>query len=68
MAIEYTEIEIPVSELQLGMHVVRLDRPWAETDFLMQGFIIDNDDVIVALTSQCKFVYKIGRASCRERV
>ena len=62
MAIEYTEIEIPVSELQLGMHVVRLDRPWTETDFLMQGFIVDGNDVIAALTSQCKFVYIQGKS------
>jgi putative nucleotidyltransferase with HDIG domain len=62
MAIEYTEVMIPVSELQLGMHVVRLDRPWTETDFLMQGFIVDNNDVIDALISQCEFVYIQGKS------
>lgn len=61
MTIEYSEIMIPVSELQLGMHVIRLDRPWTETDFLMQGFIIDDNEVIDALTAQCKFVYIEGR-------
>jgi putative nucleotidyltransferase with HDIG domain len=57
MAIEYTEIKIPVGALQLGMHVIRLDRPWVETDFLMQGFIIDEAKIIDALVSQCDYVY-----------
>lgn len=62
MTVEYTEVMIPVGELKLGMHVVRLDRPWAETDFLMQGFIIDDAEVINALVSQCVFVYIEGQS------
>lgn len=62
MAIEYTETMIPVSELQLGMHVVRLDKPWTETRFLMQGFIIDNHEIIDELHSQCEFVYVQGKS------
>ena len=31
---------MPVSELAIGMQVVKLDRPWLETAFKLQGFCI----------------------------
>lgn len=62
MTIEYSEVMIPVGELKLGMHVIRLDRPWSETDFLIQGFIIDTTEVIDALVLQCDYVYIEGRS------
>ena len=37
MRYETVELEIDVSELRVGMHVVRLDRPWEDPDFLLQG-------------------------------
>jgi putative nucleotidyltransferase with HDIG domain len=51
------ELEIAVDQLELGMRVVRLDRPWIETDFLMQGFIIQDRADIDALVRQCDYVY-----------
>lgn len=39
------------------MHVVRLDRPWEDTDFLMQGFVIHDQSDIDALCRQCEVVY-----------
>ncbi len=51
------ELKISVGRLELGMHVIRLDRPWEETDFLMQGFVIHNSDTIEALARQCEFVF-----------
>lgn len=62
MTIEFTEVMIPVGELELGMHVIRLDRPWSETDFLIQGFIINDPDIIDALVQQCDFVYIEGKS------
>jgi putative nucleotidyltransferase with HDIG domain len=35
-------IKIHISELKIGMFVSKLDRPWLETPFLMQGFIIES--------------------------
>lgn len=35
-------IKIHVSELKIGMFVSQLDRPWLETPFLMQGFVIES--------------------------
>ncbi len=54
------EIKIPVTELQLGMHVVRLDRSWLDTDFPVQGFVIRHTADIQALQEQCRYVYVEG--------
>ena len=50
------EKEVPVNQLQIGMHVIRLDRPWLETDFPLQGFIIKDPDQIKRLAEQCQYV------------
>lgn len=61
MRYETIELEIDVSELRIGMHVVRLDSPWEETDFLIQGFIIQRQDDIDAIQSQCRKVVIEGK-------
>ncbi|MCH8496834.1 MAG: HD-GYP domain-containing protein [Marinobacter sp.] len=58
---EIVETEIPVTELRIGMHVIRLDRPWEETNFLLQGFVIQRQDDIDELQRQCKYVTIEGR-------
>lgn len=55
------ETKVPVSQLAIGMHVVRLDRPWEETNFLLQGFVIQNDGDIAAVQEQCDYVFIEGR-------
>ncbi len=61
MYTETTELEIPTSELRIGMHVIRLDRPWEETDFLLQGFVVRDRDEIQALQAQCHTVTIEGK-------
>ena len=51
------EIMLPVSELEIGMMVTKLDRPWNETNFLMQGFVIMSQEDITDLQNQCDQVY-----------
>lgn len=71
MAYELREIKIHVSELALGMHVVRLDRPWEQTDFLLQGFVINHPEEIESLQQQCEHVYieaKVRAISDKEDV
>ena len=58
---EIVETQLDVAELAIGMHVVRLDRPWEETDFLIQGFVIKDQSDIEALRAQCGFVFIEGR-------
>jgi HD-GYP domain-containing protein (c-di-GMP phosphodiesterase class II) len=49
--------KIPVSQLQVGMYVSDLDRPWCETPFPIQGFYIRSVANVESLESYCKYVY-----------
>ena len=49
--------EIPVEELQLGMYVSKLDRPWTETPFVFQGFILRSEKQIDIMKKFCSRVF-----------
>ncbi|MFD2228868.1 HD-GYP domain-containing protein [Alkalimarinus sediminis] len=49
--------KIPVNQLQIGMYVANLDRPWCETPFPIQGFYIKQHSDVEQLESYCKHVY-----------
>lgn len=44
-------------QLKPGMYVSELDRPWLDTPFLLQGFLIESDSDIEQLQQHCEFVY-----------
>jgi putative nucleotidyltransferase with HDIG domain len=44
-------------DLQKGMYVSELDRPWLETPFLFQGFRITNNDELEQIARLCDFVF-----------
>ncbi|MDE2234417.1 MAG: HD-GYP domain-containing protein [Gammaproteobacteria bacterium] len=48
--------KVDVGELQAGMYVTELDRPWVGTPFLFQGFLIETDEELAQLKSICKYV------------
>ncbi len=48
--------KIAVHDLQVGMFVSDLDRPWHTTPFPIQGFYIRSQEEIRALTTHCKWV------------
>ncbi|MGE0859217.1 MAG: HD-GYP domain-containing protein [Gammaproteobacteria bacterium] len=50
-------VKLPVRELTLGMQVVRLDRPWEGTPFLLQGFRIKTVEELKQLQALCAYVY-----------
>src|SRR5476649_597500 len=50
-------VELPVEHLKLGLYVSRLDRPWADTPFLFQGFAVENDDELETLRRLCNVVF-----------
>ncbi|MCW8932865.1 MAG: HD-GYP domain-containing protein, partial [Gammaproteobacteria bacterium] len=54
---QYQEHKIPVNELALGMFVTQLDKPWEESSFLFQGFMITNKNELSALQEECEYVY-----------
>ncbi|MGH8707441.1 MAG: DUF3391 domain-containing protein, partial [Burkholderiales bacterium] len=49
--------EVPVEFLDFGMFVARLDRPWTETPFVYQGFVLKTEQQLDALKKYCKVVY-----------
>ncbi|MGB5324006.1 MAG: HD-GYP domain-containing protein [Pseudomonadales bacterium] len=49
-------LSIRVADLQPGMFVSELDRPWLETPFLLQGFLITELDEIDVLNEYCDTV------------
>lgn len=49
--------KLSVADLCIGMYVSKLDRPWLETPFLMQGFMIQSHDEIHQLEALCQYVY-----------
>lgn len=49
--------KIDTKDLQVGMYVSELDRPWLETPFLFQGFVISSQGDINELDRCCNFVY-----------
>ena len=48
---------VKVGDLQQGMYVCELDRPWRETPFLFQGFEITSPGELDLLKQYCKYVY-----------
>jgi len=49
--------EVPVEFLEFGMFVSKLDRPWTETPFVFQGFVLKTEEQLEALKKYCKKVY-----------
>jgi HD-GYP domain-containing protein (c-di-GMP phosphodiesterase class II) len=49
--------QLPVEQLQFGMYVVELDRPWTDTPFMFQGFHLRTEQQLEALKKFCKHVF-----------
>ena len=49
--------EIRVADLQFGMYVAELDRPWTDTPFMFQGFVLRNEKQLDALKKYCTHVF-----------
>jgi HD-GYP domain-containing protein (c-di-GMP phosphodiesterase class II) len=67
--------KIAVEELSFGMYVSKLDRPWTETPFVFQGFVLKSEKQIDVLKKHCKHVFvdpekqdvaEIAKASAEE--
>jgi cyclic di-GMP phosphodiesterase len=53
---ELEERQISVGDLLVGMYVCRLDRPWGETQFPLQGFLLESAGQIEDLRRLCRHV------------
>ena len=51
------EVRVNVLGLNLGMFVCRLDRPWLDSPFALQGFLIREHQQLKLLQSSCRYVY-----------
>jgi len=49
-------VTIPANEIQYGMFVTELDKPWLSTPFLVQGFIVKQPEELKLLTELCNTV------------
>lgn len=47
---------IPAQSLSYGMYVAELDRPWLETPFLVQGFVVSEAEQMKLLQELCRTV------------
>jgi len=48
--------KVSTHALKVGMFVADLDRPWVDTPFLLQGFLIEDDRQIAELRKHCEYV------------
>jgi HD-GYP domain-containing protein (c-di-GMP phosphodiesterase class II) len=49
--------KVDILDVDFGMYLAELDRPWEGTPFLLQGFVIESDEQLAALKNLCQFVY-----------
>lgn len=49
--------KVTVDNLKIGMYVSSLDRPWLETPFALQGFLLKSQRDIDKISKFCEFVY-----------
>lgn len=49
--------KIHVMDIQRGMYIKQLDRPWIETPFMFQGFPVQTEEQVAELQKHCQWVY-----------
>ena len=48
--------QVSVEELEFGMYISELDRPWTDTPFMFQGFILNDEKQLETIRKFCKKV------------
>jgi len=51
------EMRLSAREVEIGMFVTRLDKPWLETPFMLQGFAINSKEDLALLIEHCNYCY-----------
>jgi len=58
LSYEHVEkLRIEIENLEVGMFVCQLDRPWKDTPFIFQGFMLQSEADIIAINKHCDWVY-----------
>ena len=50
-------VKVHISDLTVGMFISGLDRPWLNTPFYTQGFLLECEEDIHKVREYCDFVY-----------
>ncbi|HEX6958184.1 MAG TPA: HD-GYP domain-containing protein [Ferrovibrio sp.] len=50
-------IKLDVEQIRVGMYIAALDRPWLESPFLFQGFLVETEDDLETLRKHCNYVF-----------
>jgi hypothetical protein len=50
-------VKIYATDLEPGMYISSLDRPWLDTPFTLQGFRLQSEEDIRRLQKYCQYVY-----------
>jgi HD-GYP domain-containing protein (c-di-GMP phosphodiesterase class II) len=64
-------VQVDISEVVQGMYVAELDRPWLDSPFLLEGFLLDELEQLEQLRALCRFVLVDvvrSRHSCRNEL
>lgn len=51
------QVKVFTNDVKVGMFISCLDRPWGQTPFPIQGFLVRGQQEITALRSQCNYVF-----------
>lgn len=54
---EVKRYRISVNDLDIGMFVAELDRPWLDTPFILQGFLVSSDVELETIKKYCEAVF-----------
>jgi HD-GYP domain-containing protein (c-di-GMP phosphodiesterase class II) len=49
--------KVDVRDVQIGMYIAELDRPWLETPFMFQGFELESKAALNKLQELCRYVW-----------
>lgn len=63
------DVWLDSSQLELGMYVNELDKPWEKTRFMFQGFVIDSYELLRQVQNSCERAnvqtLKVGLTYCK---
>ena len=51
------KVQIEADKLKKGMFVCELDRPWSESPFVFQGFLLNTEEDVMRVREHCEWVY-----------
>ena len=60
-------LKINTAELEVGMYISSLDRPWLDSPFALQGFRIESEEDIERLQQYCRHVYVDSQRSTQQK-